>query len=272
VLTSIVTVVRSGGRTAFAVCGGGSAAGSHPTTIASPNATAETNTAPMRALMSLTIQEERRAARDGATVPAMTTPPSSSSFLEGAEDREAFIRAHTVLEPVPFVDGIHLYTATELVPIWRATENWLTQRGLGVPFWCVPWAGGQALARWVLDHPEVVRGRRVLDFGAGSGLVAIAAAKAGAAEVRAVDVDPIAIAACLLNAATNGVRVDARCEDIVDTEVEADVVLAGDVWYELSASARFARWFRAISERGTRVLTGDPGRHYVPSNARELAV
>jgi predicted nicotinamide N-methyase len=201
----------------------------------------------------------------------MTSPSSSSSF-EDKESREAFVRAHTALEPVPFVDGIRLHTATELVPIWRATENWLTQRGLGVPFWCVPWAGGQALARWVLEHPEVVRGKRVLDFGAGSGLVAIAAAKAGAAAVLAVDIDPIAIAACELNAAANDVAIDVRCEDIVDSAPDADVILAGDVWYELSASARFARWLRATSERGIRVFTGDPGRHYVPSNAREVAV
>jgi len=189
----------------------------------------------------------------------------------GPEGHEAFIRSHTELAPVPMVTTIQLYTATELVPIWRATENWLTERGLGVPFWCVPWAGGQALARWVLEHPEIVRGKRVLDFGAGSGLIAIAAARAGAAEVRAVDVDPIAIAACILNAAANDVSFDTVCSDIVDQDVEADIVLAGDVWYELTASARFARWLRSIAARGTRVFTGDPGRHYLPSHARELA-
>ncbi|MBX3212858.1 MAG: methyltransferase [Labilithrix sp.] len=194
------------------------------------------------------------------------------SRLDGMEGRAAFVRAHTALEPVPMVDGIRLYTASEVVPIWRATEDWLSERGLGVPFWCVPWAGGQALARFVLEHPETVRGLRVLDFGTGSGLLAIAAAKAGAADVRAVDVDPLAVAACALNAAANDVVVDVACEDIVDGNPNADVVLAGDVWYELSASARFARWLRAVSQRGTRVLTGDPGRHYVPSHARELAV
>ena len=198
--------------------------------------------------------------------------PSTPSPLESAEARAEFVRSHTVLEPVPMVAEIRLHTATELVPIWRATENWLVERGLGVPFWCVPWAGGQALARYVLEHPETVRGKRVLDFGTGSGLLAIAAAKAGAASVRAVDVDPLAIAACTLNAAANAVVIDALCEDVVDGDPEADVVLAGDVWYELGASARFAKWLRAISERGIRVLTGDPGRHYVPSNARELAV
>ncbi len=170
------------------------------------------------------------------------------------------------------VGSIRIYTATELLPIWRVTSTWLDRRGLAVPFWCVPWAGGQALARWVLDHPDAVRGRRVLDFGAGSGLVAIAAAKAGAAEVRAVDVDPIAIAACELNAEANDVRIHAECTDLVDGgDPAADVVLAGDVWYELDAAARFARFFQWLAGSGVRVLTGDPGRHYAPSNARELA-
>src|SRR4051812_17155498 len=88
----------------------------------------------------------------------------------------AFVRSHTELTPVPLAPSIRLYTATEVVPLWRATETWLEDRGIGIPFWCVPWAGGQALARWILDHPESVRGKRVLDFGAGSGLLAIAAA------------------------------------------------------------------------------------------------
>jgi predicted nicotinamide N-methyase len=209
-----------------------------------------------------------RGASESATVTSMTSPAS----LEDHEGRAAFVRAHTVLEPVPMVEGIRLHTATALLPIWRATEGWLIERGLGVPFWCVPWPGGQALARWILDHPDVVSGRRVLDFGTGSGLLAIAAVKAGAAKVRAVDVDPIAVTACTLNAAANGVAVEAACEDVVDVDPRVDVVLAGDVWYELTPSARFAKWLGSLSKRGTRVLTGDPGRHYVPSNTRELAV
>jgi predicted nicotinamide N-methyase len=187
------------------------------------------------------------------------------------ESRVRFVREHTELAPVPMVREIRLYTATELVPLWRATQDWLDAVGVNVPFWCVPWAGGQALARFVLENPEVVRGTRVLDFGTGSGLLAIAAAMAGAASVRAVDVDPLAIAACTLNAAANGVTVDACCEDVVGTVVDADVVLAGDVWYELGPSARFARWLRDVARSGTRVITGDPGRAYVPSNTRELA-
>lgn len=187
-------------------------------------------------------------------------------------ERRAFVLEQTQLAGVPLVPELRVYQARAVNAVWFETARWLERDDADVPFWCVPWAGGQALARYVLEHPETVRGKRVLDFGTGSGLLAIAAAKAGAASVRAVDVDPLAIAACTLNAAANAVVIDALCEDVVDGDPEADVVLAGDVWYELGASARFAKWLRAISERGIRVLTGDPGRHYVPSNARELAV
>jgi predicted nicotinamide N-methyase len=201
--------------------------------------------------------------------------PSPLDLTTASNDARAdFIREHTVLEPVPMVSSIRVHTATELVPLWRATTKWLDSHGLNIPFWCVPWAGGQALARWILEHPEAVRGRRVLDFGAGSGLLAIAAAKAGAAEVRAVDVDPLAACACALNAAANDVAIEVLCEDMVDHDIAADVdvVLAGDVWYELGPSARFARWLRVLASKGARVLTGDPNRAYVPSNTRELAV
>jgi predicted nicotinamide N-methyase len=137
-----------------------------------------------------------------------------------------------------------------------------------VPFWSVPWAGGQALARWVLDHPERVAGKTVLDFGAGSGLVAIAAAKAGARSVLAVDVDETAMAAIALNATANDVVVATACRDLVGEAVDAEVLLAGDVWYERTPSLRFAEWFRGLPR--TVVYTGDPGRHYVPADAREL--
>ena len=209
--------------------------------------------------------EQRR-----ATVTRMTS--RSAPFADGPEGRAAFVRAHTALAPVPMVTDIRLYTATELVPIWRATENWLEERGLGVPFWCVPWAGGQALARYILENPDVVRGKRVLDFGAGSGLIAIAAAKAGAAEVRAVDVDPIAEVACALNAEANGVTLEVATRDIVGAPLpEIDVVLAGDVWFERAPAARFRRWFERLAGRGLTILTSDAGRHYAPRRARELA-
>ena len=187
------------------------------------------------------------------------------------EERKAFVRRHTVLTEVPFVPEIRLYTATDLTPLWRATQAWLGTFGLDVPFWCVPWAGGQALARWVLDHPDAVRGLRVVDFGTGSGLVAIACARAGAASVCAFDVDPIAEAACLLNAEANRVTVEVTCADVVDGAIDADLLLAGDVWYERAAAARFAPWLSRVVRSGVRVVTGDPCRAYVPEGLVEIA-
>jgi predicted nicotinamide N-methyase len=187
------------------------------------------------------------------------------------KERKAFVREHTALTAVPFVPELELHTATDLTPLWRATQAWLGSFGLDVPFWCVPWAGGQALARWVLDDPASVRGLRVVDFGSGSGLVAIACARAGAASVRAIDVDPLAEAACLLNAEANGVEVDAICADVVGTAVDADLVLAGDVWYDRAAAARFAPWLTSLARSGVRVVTGDPSRTYVPQGLVELA-
>lgn len=192
----------------------------------------------------------------------------STSSLEA---RTAFVRAHTERVRVPFVPEISLYTATDLTPLWRATQTWLGTFGLEVPFWSVPWAGGQALARWVLDNPDAVRGLRVVDFGAGSGLVAIACARAGAASVRAVDVDPLAEAACLLNAEENGARIDVTRGDIIGSTLEADLLLAGDVWYEHAPAARFALWFAEIARSGVRVVTGDPDRTYVPRGLIEIA-
>ena len=187
------------------------------------------------------------------------------------DGRTAFVKAHTVLAAVPLVPEICIYTATDVTPLWRATQEWLGTFGLEVPFWCVPWAGGQALARWVLDHPEAVRGLRVVDFGAGSGLVAIACARAGARSVRAIDVDPLAEAACLLNAAANDLKIEVTCEDVVDRVIEADVLLAGDVWYERAPAARFGRWLAEVARSGVRVVTGDPCRAYVPAGLVELA-
>lgn len=181
-----------------------------------------------------------------------------------------FVREHTRLASVPLVPEIRIHTATELTPLWRATEAFLAQHDLGIPFWCVPWAGGQALARWVLDHPEAVRGRRVVDFGTGSGLVAIAAARVGA-EVHAVDIDPFAIAACAMNAEANGVSVTTACIDLTGERVDADVLVAGDIWYEREPAERFHRWFVELRRSGAiRVVTGDPGRLYVPAEAIEL--
>lgn len=187
------------------------------------------------------------------------------------EARFDFVRMHTALARPRFVPEVVMYTATELTPLWNATLTWLGSFGLDAPFWSVPWAGGQGLARWVLDHPEEVRGRRVIDFGAGSGLVGLACLHAGAASVHAIDVDPLSEAACLLNARANHVDVAFTCADVVGQPLASDLLLAGDVWYERQASARFGPWLAGLARAGLRVVTGDPGRAYVPADARELA-
>ncbi len=191
------------------------------------------------------------------------------------EERATFVREQTTLAAVPLAPELSVYTATAVTPLWFATSQWLEDHQTEVPFWSVPWAGGQALARYLLDHPEAVAGQRVLDFACGSGLVGIAALRAGALRVRAADVDPLAATATRLNAEANGVSLAALeivTADLVGSALDdVDVLLAGDVWYEREASARFRDWFRAQAAAGIRVLTGDPGRLHVPRRARELA-
>jgi predicted nicotinamide N-methyase len=184
-------------------------------------------------------------------------------------DRDAFVRAETRLRPVPHAPEISLHVADEATELWRRTEEELGQLGLPPPFWAFAWAGGQALARYLLDHPEAVRGRRVLDFASGSGLVAIAAAKAGAAEVDACDIDPFAIAAIGINAAANGVGVAAVEADLVGRDGGWDTVLAGDVCYERDLARRVTGWLYGLSRRGATVLIGDPGRSYLPNDRLE---
>lgn len=186
---------------------------------------------------------------------------------------EDFIRANTQLLAPPHTPEIRLHLATELVPIWQKTEEELAAIGVPPPFWAFAWAGGQALARYLLDHPDTVRGRHVLDFASGSGLSAIAAAKAGAAQVLATEIDPFAIAAIGLNAAANGVPVSATLDDVIGRDDGWDTVLAGDVCYEREMSARVFAWLRMLAGRGALVLMGDPGRNYLPSsNLVEIAV
>ncbi|MBS2020089.1 MAG: methyltransferase [Deltaproteobacteria bacterium] len=196
---------------------------------------------------------------------------AESIHAASLEARCDFVRMHTALARPTFVPEVVMYTATEITPLWRATLSWLGSFGLDAPFWSVPWAGGQGLARWVLDHPEEVRGRRVVDFGAGSGLVGLACLLAGAESVRAIDVDPLSEAACHLNAGANHVTLELTCRDVVGSTIEADLLVAGDVWYEREASARFEPWLRTVARSGVRVVTADPGRAYVPSKANELA-
>ena len=180
------------------------------------------------------------------------------------EKSEAFIRANTALMAPPHVPEIVLHLADEAHALWHRTEEELEAIGLPPPFWAFAWAGGQGLARHVLDHPHRVAGRRVLDFASGSGLVAIAAMKAGAAHVLAADIDPFCAAAIALNAAENGVAVDFTAEDLVGRPGDWDVVLAGDVFYDRGFAERLLPWFAALKATGAEILVGDPGRAYLP--------
>ncbi len=185
--------------------------------------------------------------------------------MSAPTDRAAFIRGNTTLRPVPHAPEIMLHVADEAVPLWSKTEEELAQAGLPPPFWAFAWAGGQALARHVLDHPPSVAGRRVLDVGSGSGLVAIAAMKAGAASVTAADPDPFARAAMLLNAAANGVRVTPLADDPIGGAAGAfEVVLVGDLFYERDLAARLIDWLERCAAGGAEILVGDPGRSYLP--------
>jgi predicted nicotinamide N-methyase len=184
-------------------------------------------------------------------------------------DPAAFIRAETRLHPVPHAPEILLHVADEATSLWARTEEELGAIGLPPPFWAFAWAGGQALARYVLDRPETVRGRTVLDFASGSGLVAIAAARAGAGRVEAADIDAFALAAIRLNATANGVAVEPVAEDLIGTDRGWDAVLAGDICYERDLAARVVAWLEALARRGALVLVGDPGRSYLPRERLE---
>ena len=180
-------------------------------------------------------------------------------------DRRAFILEHTRLQRPPHAPEIQLHLASEIEPIWRMTEEALQQTGLEPPFWAFAWAGGQALARYLLDHPEESRGKRVLDFAAGSGLVAIAALEAGAAAALAADIDPFCEAAAALNAEANGVSLAFTSEDLLQREPpDADLICAGDICYQWPLADHVRVWLEAAHRRGTRVLIGDPGRAYLP--------
>ncbi|NTF43587.1 methyltransferase [Rhizobium rhizogenes] len=184
-------------------------------------------------------------------------------------DPERFICANTSLMTPPHVPEVRLHLASEAHELWLKTEEELEEIGLPPPFWAFAWAGGQGLARYILDHPEAVAGRKVLDFASGSGLVAIAAKRAGASHVLAVDIDPWAGTAVRLNAVENGVDLDFAGADIIGRTVEADVVLAGDVFYDQDFAAKLVPWLRQLAGEGKLVLVGDPGRAYLPKDRLE---
>ena len=188
-------------------------------------------------------------------------------------DPASFVRSKTAIGTPPLVPEIRLHLATKVTPIWQATEASLARDGLPPPFWAFAWAGGQALARYLLDHPEIVAGREVLDIGSGSGIVGIAAAKAGANSVTGADIDPFAAAAIAMNAALNNVAIAVETRDLLDRgAVGWGVALAGDICYEEPMSGRALALLRRIAARGRPALLGDPGRAYLPrSGLVELA-
>ncbi len=199
-------------------------------------------------------------------MPSLSPPDAASPH----DRRATFIRANTLLKLVPFVPEIQLHLAVEAMELWAMTEADLGRLGLPPPFWAFAWAGGQALARFVLDHPHFVAGRRVLDFASGSGLCALAAGKAGALSIQASDIDLYAAAAIELNARANHVTIDVRHEDLVGRQGAWEVILAGDISYQKDVAERVHAWLAAEARRGVTVLIGDPGRAYLPRSGLQV--
>ena len=197
------------------------------------------------------------------TDPEGGPPPAPAAVSRSALDAGAFLLANTVPGRAPLVPEILLHLATEITPIWRATEAWLSEHGLEPPFWAFAWPGGQALARHILDHPEKVAGRRVLDFAAGGGIAAIACAMAGAALVDAAEIDTLAVEAITLNARANDVTVTAIADDVVGTACRWDLILCGDVCYEAPMTGHILPWLTGLADTA-EVWIADPGRSYLP--------
>jgi predicted nicotinamide N-methyase len=177
---------------------------------------------------------------------------------------QAFILANTTPLPVPHCPTITLHLAHEALALWQLTEAELEAQGLPLPFWAFAWAGGQGLARYVLDHPACVAGKHVLDMASGSGLVGIAAKLAGAARVMCGDIDPFAMQAVALNATLNHVQVDATLTDLIGSNVDFDVILVGDLFYEREIAVPLFVWLQSLRAKGALILIGDPGRSYLP--------
>ncbi|MGH2476902.1 MAG: class I SAM-dependent methyltransferase [Candidatus Limnocylindrales bacterium] len=182
------------------------------------------------------------------------------------DERRDFIVAHTVADRPALLPEIELRLGGASMPLWEAAALADTRPAVPPPYWAWPWAGGQALARYVLDHRGLVRDRTVVDIGCGGGVVAIAAALAGARRVTAIDIEPFAIEATTLNAMANGVTLEAIEADPIDSDDGWDVVLVGDLWYEQTLAERMAPWLRALAARGATVITGDLGRAHLPTD------
>lgn len=184
-------------------------------------------------------------------------------------DRARFIAENTRVLAPSHVPELRLHLADDAVALWEMTEEQLGEIGLPPPFWAFAWAGGQALARHVLDHPDIVRGKTVLDLASGSGLVAIAAMRAGAVSALAADIDPFCAHAATLNATLNGVSVDTTERDLIGAEIPHDVILVGDLFYDRDLAPPLLAWLEKLTEAGRIVLIGDPGRTYLPKDRLE---
>jgi predicted nicotinamide N-methyase len=181
-----------------------------------------------------------------------------------------FIEKNTARARPPMVPEIELYLATEFTPLWRTTEQLLQRQNIPPPFWGFAWPGGQALARLILEEPERVRGKRVFDFASGSGLVALACQKAGAASVTANDIDPMAIVAIGMNAHINRLEINVRHEDLVGKSLpDFDLILAGDFCYEWPMAGYAVEWLRGEAAQGREVIFADPGRPHAPQSGIE---
>ena len=182
----------------------------------------------------------------------------------------AFVLRHTRLRPVPGLEEVRLHLADDVYPLWHAVQVETGDPDTALPYWAFAWGGGLALGRYLREHPGVVAGRRVFDLASGSGLCAIAAMRAGAVVATGVDIDALAAAAIGINARANQCRVSVMRRDVLDDEPpDADVILAGDCWYEARLAERVLPWLRRAQARGIDVLVGDPGRRYLPADELE---
>jgi predicted nicotinamide N-methyase len=183
-----------------------------------------------------------------------------------AHSARAFVLRQTRLRPVPGFETIRLHLADEILPLWRAVQIETRDEDAPLPYWAFAWAGGLALAQHLLANPDIVAGRRVFDLASGSGLCAIAASKAGATSVTGADIDAFAGAAIDLNARANRCRIGVAHRDVLDDEPpDADVILAGDCWYDVHLAERVLPWLHRARKHGIDVLVGDPGRRYLPT-------
>ena len=201
---------------------------------------------------------------------ACRLPPLDSGLTFGlrmAASPRAFVLRHTQLRPVPGLEEVRLHLTDDVLRLWHAVQVETDDPDGALPYWAIAWAGGLAIGRYLREHPEVVAGRRVFDLAAGSGLCAIAALHAGAAEATGADIDPFAAAAIVLNARANGRRVSVERRDVLDeVPPEVDVILAGDCWYDARLAIRVLPWLQRAQDRGIDVLVGDPGRRDLPTD------